>query len=101
MHFDIDMIYRRIEEIGIGEMELSQDAAREVAFHMTDWLSDLSAFYDFCVAPKRLPDKEVNIMLLAFLFHVPNHVAAAAKLFADMPVTNIFDVGATTAKGEP
>ena len=101
MPFDMNMICRRIEEIGIGEMELSQDAAREVAFHMTDWLGDLSAFYDFCVAPKKLPDNKVNIMLLTFLFHVPNHVAAAAKLYVDMPVTDIFDVGATTVKGEP
>lgn len=101
MPFDIDMICRRIEEIGIGKMELSQGTAREVAFHMTDWLDDLSTFYDFCAAPKRLSDKKVNTMLLAFLCHVPNHVAAAAKLYADMPVTDIFDVGATTAEGKP
>jgi hypothetical protein len=28
------------------------------------------------------------------LIHVPNHIAAAAKLYAGFPVSDIFEVGA-------
>ena len=47
-----------------------------------------------CAEPDSLSSGEVNEMLLAFLTHVPNHVAAAAKLYADFPVTDVFGVDA-------
>jgi hypothetical protein len=43
-----------------------------------------------------MSDAEVSELLIGFLVHVPNHVAAASKLYTDVPVTDIFGVGATS-----
>ena len=43
-----------------------------------------------------MSDAEVSQLLISFLVHVPNHVAAASKLYTDIPVTDIFGVGATS-----
>ena len=88
-------IHRRIEAVAQKESELSASAAWDVAFHMTDWLDDLRAYYEFCERPESLSDEQLDKMLMAFLMHVPNHVAAAGKLYTDIPVTDIFKVGAT------
>ena len=93
--FDPVTIRTQIERAALDEMELSREHAREVAFHMTDWLDDLRRYVTFCESPESVSPAEVNEMLLAFLIHVPNHVAAAAKLYADMPVSDIFEVGST------
>jgi len=68
--------------------------ARDIAFHMTDWLDELSRFHAFCRAPDQGAPQEVEELLMAFLIHVPNHVAAAGKLMTDAPVTDLFEVGA-------
>ena len=62
----------------------------------TDWLDDLDAYSRFCADPSRMSDAEVGQLLTDFLVHVPNHVAAASKLYADVPVADIFGVGATS-----
>ena len=87
-------VRERILEAAISEAGLSPAVATDVAFHMTDWLGDLSAFVALCRDPESHTLEKVNTVLLAFLLHAPNHVAAAAKLYADFPVTDIFHVGA-------
>jgi hypothetical protein len=77
-------------------MELSDEVADDVAFHMTDWLKDLDAFSRFCADPSKMPDAEVGKLLTDFLVHVPNHVAAAGRLYTGIPVTDTFGVSATT-----
>ena len=62
---------------------------------MTDWLDDLEEYRSFATDPATLSDEEVNELLIRFLIHVPNHLAAASKLFNDMAVTDVFSVGAT------
>jgi hypothetical protein len=64
---------------------------------MTDWLDELSKLYAFFQAPDRLKPQEVEDLLLAFLIHAPNHVAAASKLMTGTPITDVFDVGAVEA----
>ncbi len=78
-------------------MALPPEAARDVAFHMTDWLDDLERYAAFCEKPDSFAPEQVDKLLLAFLGHVPNHIAAAAKLYADLPVSDVFKVGATRA----
>ena len=68
--------------------------ASQTAFHMTDWLEDLLELHDLYTGRSRWSSKRVEMVLMGFLFHVPNHVAAAAKLLADSPVQDIFQVGA-------
>lgn len=68
---------------------------------MTDWLDDLRRYVSFCEAPENFEPEEIDELLLAFLVHAPNHVAAAAKLYADYPVSDIFGVGATSSADSP
>jgi hypothetical protein len=68
--------------------------AGDIAFHMTDWLEELSRFHAFCRAPGRRRPREVEELLLAFLIHVPSHLAAAARLMTGTPVGDVFEVGA-------
>lgn len=89
-------IRARIHEVDCRKMELSDAVANDVAFHMTDWLDDLDAYARFCADPSKMSDAEVGELLLAFLVHVPNHIAAASKLYTGVPVTDIFGVDATS-----
>ncbi len=90
--FNAEAVRARIEEVASSEAELSVAVARDVAFHMTDWLDDLAAYVAFCRDPTQPSSAQVNELLLDFLAHVPNHIAAASKLFADLPVTDVFGV---------
>lgn len=93
---DASRVFQRIEHVAAVEADLTQAIAHQVAFHMTDWLDDLEEYRTFVVDPSKFTDEEVNKLLIRFLIHVPNHVAAASKLFNDMVVTDVFGVGATT-----
>ncbi len=93
---DPNLIQARIREVALREAELTETVAYDVAFHMTDWLDDLEAYHRFCSNPTALSDDEVNRLLIQFLIHVPNHLAAAGKLYIDIPVTDIFGVRATS-----
>jgi len=95
--FEPTKIAARIEQAARVEAELTAEQAQDVAFHMTDWLGDLSAYVEFCRSPGSYSPEQVNKLLIAFLVHVPNHLAAAAKLYADFPVTDIFNVGAVAS----
>jgi hypothetical protein len=92
--FNSKIISERIKEVVIREHELPENVAYDVAFHMTDWLEDLERYLDFCEKPNETTDEEINHLLLKFLIHVPNHIAAAAKLLTGIPVIDVFDVGA-------
>lgn len=98
--FDEDSIKRRLERVARQELELPESVARDVAFHMTDWLDDLDAYARFCSDPQALTDEQVSKLLLAFLLHVPNHIAAAAKLSTGFGGTDVFGVGAVTDDDE-
>ena len=91
-----EAIRTRIAEVARREAELPDSVAHDVAHHMTDWLDDLDAYSRFCADPAKMSDAEVSQLLISFLVHVPNHVAAASKLYTDIPVTDIFGVGATS-----
>ena len=50
--------------------------------------------------PIALSDDEVHRLLIQFLIPVPNHLAAAGKLHIDIPVRDIFGIGATSEEPE-
>ena len=89
-------VQARIAEVARREAELPDAVADDVAFHMTDWLEDLDAYVRFCADPSRMSDAEIDELLAHLLLHVPNHLAAACKLYTGVPVTDIFGVGATS-----
>jgi hypothetical protein len=93
---DSELVRARIREVARRDMELAESVADDVSFHMTDWLAELDAYSRFCADPSKLSDAEVSGMLTNFLVHVPNHIAAASKLYTGVPVTDIFSVGATS-----
>ena len=90
MEFDGERIRLAIEHALIADLEFDSAVARDIAFHMTDWLQDLGAFTEFCVAPDSLEEGQVTDLLMGFVAHVPNHVAAARKLLMDEPLGDIF-----------
>ena len=92
--FDAISIRDRVLQVAVTEAGLLSAVAQDAAFHLTDWLDDLQAFVEFCRKPNAATSDQVNAMLIAFLLHAPNHIAAAAKLYADSPVSDIFAVGA-------
>ena len=96
MSYDVEKIRKGIQqslaESGIAPAELRKD----IAFHMTDWLDDLFLFNQFCENPSSFDSEAINHALVIFLTHAPNHLAAASKLFLDIPVTDIFNVGSTS-----
>jgi hypothetical protein len=96
LEINSDLVRERIRHVVLLETGLSEDVANNVAFHMTDWLKDLEAFHSFCVSPQSMPDEVVSSLLIRFLIHVPNHLAAASKLYMDIPVTDVFNVGSTS-----
>jgi hypothetical protein len=87
----LDPIFQRIKASALRR-GLSKQEAFDSGFHMVDWLDDLGAFYSFCQNPDSLTDGELDTMLNNFLIHVPNHVAAAAKIYADYPVSDVFQI---------
>lgn len=68
------------------------DKAKDISFHMTDWLDDLQELIKFYNDPNKISSEEIEELLMDFLVHVPNHLAAASKLMLDIEITNIFDV---------
>jgi hypothetical protein len=94
--FDEKLVRERIRSAAVSEAELPESVANDFAHHMTDWLGDLEAYYAFCAAPHSLSNEAVSKLLIQFLVHVPNHIAAASKLYMGIPVTDIFEVGSTT-----
>ncbi len=72
----------------------SRFVADETSFHMVDWLSDLHDLHALFTGRSRWTSERVEKIVIRFLLHVPNHVAAAAKVLVDFPVDDIFHVGA-------
>ncbi len=81
-----------LEADGYGTPEVRHD----IAFHMTDWQSDLEKWHAYCQSPEALNAQQTAELLIEFLVHVPNHLAAASKLMTGIPVTDIFEVGAVS-----
>ena len=83
----------RIARIFTHSMEEKPEVARDIAFHMTDWdhnLEDMMRLYE---EQESLSDDEIIDIIIQFLAHVPEHVAAAKKLAGVGPITDIFEVG--------
>ncbi len=77
----------------LAEFELEADVVRDIAFHITDWKENLEEMLELYTRPEELSDEQVRNIILVFLAHVPNHIAAAKKLIGLGPVEDIFKVG--------
>lgn len=72
---------------------LKSSVANDVAFHMTDWDHNLDDLLRIYKEPGRFSNDEIVRIVLEFLAHVPNHVAAAKKLAGLGPIEDVFEVG--------
>ncbi|MEM6750403.1 MAG: hypothetical protein AAF612_08030 [Planctomycetota bacterium] len=75
----------------------TDQAAKDIAFHMTDWKDDAAFLLAVHLFPERFTKPEIQAGLAMMLIHAPNHLAAAAKLYGE-PVADVFDVGPLTAE---
>ena len=82
----------RIAEAFSKSMDQSS-VANDVAFHMTDWDHNLDDLLRIYKDPGRISNDEIVRIVLEFLAHVPNHVAAAKKLAGLGPIEDVFEVG--------
>jgi hypothetical protein len=90
-----------IIEKALLECEYDPATARDVAFHMTDWLSELRDYAAFTSDPDALDSQAVADLLIQFLVHVPAHLNAAHRLLMDDPVTDPFGIGAVSEGSAP
>jgi hypothetical protein len=68
------------------------DAVSGIAFHLTDWSGDAAFLVTLHLFPERFTADEIRTGVVNFLVHVPNHLAAAAKLVGH-PIQDVFGLG--------
>jgi hypothetical protein len=72
---------------------LEEQRATNIAFHLTDWTSDIIELTRIWQDIEQISDAELEGFVYKFLAHVPNHVAAAKKLIGLGPIEDVFNVG--------
>lgn len=72
--------------------EFDPAVADDIAFHLSDWVSDAAFLVALHLFPERFSDAKIEESIESFLIHAPNHVAAAAAL-GGHPIEDIFEVG--------
>ena len=87
----LEQAKQRIVE-AFADCGLSPETIDDVAFHMTDWKEDLDTIRQVYEQPD-LTNDQVQQIILKFLAHAPNHVAAAKKLVGLGPIEDVFGVG--------
>lgn len=73
--------------------DYSKKDCKEIAFHMTDWIDNFQELYELYAYPENCDVKEVERILMSFLIHVPEHIAASAKIMTGGGIKDIFKVG--------
>ncbi len=73
----------------IGE---TKSVAHDIAFHITDWLSDIKDLQKIYSNIETLSNDEITGFVYKFLAHVPNHLNAAMKLSGIGKVEDVFGV---------
>jgi hypothetical protein len=91
---NINQINKRIA-FAFKKLGLDQRVSNDIAFHMTDWKENLEQLVKLYQHSELLNDEQIRKIIITFLAHVPNHVAAAKKLVGLGPIEDIFKVGVT------
>lgn len=101
-----ELVPERIERIeggrhAIETLRVIQDAltdlfgekeATNIAFHLTDWNSDVAFLTALHLFPERFTKEEIISGVYQLVADAPEHLAEAAKLLG-CPVENIFERG--------
>jgi hypothetical protein len=94
MDFNLHLIRTKIEKALRASEYISDENAKEIAGHFTVWMDDLDALCRFYHNPEEFENENVEEILIDFLFHAPDHLAAAKKLLTGVGVSDVFKVGA-------
>ena len=70
MKYDQDKIRKTIVA-ALKDADIKPAEISDVAFHMTDWLSDLEEWTQFCEEPNSFSEEQIQNLLMGFLIHVP------------------------------
>jgi hypothetical protein len=88
-----ELVRKRIAEALSSSLGMEMAEADEVAFHLIDWKRDLDELVKIYEKADELGDEYIQEIVIKFLAHVPNHVAAAKKLVGLGPIEDVFNVG--------
>ncbi len=75
----------------------SDQVAYDITHHLTDWAEDAAFLVALHLYPEKFSEAEIRKGVDMLLVHVPNHLAAAAKL-AGEPIEDIFNVNALSGR---
>lgn len=92
-------IRSRLIEVFERETEMPPEVAAELAFHLTDWLTDLDDLASLYASDTWDPEA-AQALLMRFIVHVPAHLAAAYRILMDEPLTDVFKIGAVHGEGK-
>lgn len=91
--FENEIKIQQRMRIAFEEIEETSSVAHDIAFHMTDWLSDIRDLQETYSNIENLSSDEIRSFVYKFLAHVPNHLNAAMKLSGIGKVEDVFQVG--------
>jgi hypothetical protein len=74
-------------------LEIAGPVSEELAFHLTDWVSDIEDLIKTYSNIDNLSNDEITSFFYKFLAHVPNHLNAATKLSGIGKIEDVFRVG--------
>lgn len=89
---DEKMIQQKIQS-AFEEIDETKNSAFDIAFHMTDWISDVNELVEVYSNIEKLKNDEITHFIYKFLAHVPNHINAAKKLSGMGKTEDIFNAG--------
>jgi hypothetical protein len=88
MPLDADAVHgaivRALRESGRTTQDdepLSQRAIQGLAYHLSEWLSELESFHAFAQEPESKSDQEVLELLERLLDQVPTHLREAQRVW--------------------
>ena len=88
-----ELVKKRIAKALSSSLGLEIAEACEIAFHLTDWKHNLDELVEIFERADKLSDEHIQEIIVKFLAHVPNHIAAAKKLLGLGPIEDVFGVG--------
>lgn len=74
------------------DFEMDKETASEISFHMTDWIEDNEKLISMYENIDQFNSDQIQSVLISYLAHVPEHVAAAKKLIGLGNLEDIFQV---------
>ena len=85
-------VFKRLQRALVSD-GLSERKARDIAFHMLDWLKDLDALHRIYRRITGMTDREVCGVVTGFLVHAAHHIDAAKFLYGLGAPSDLFNIG--------